>query len=197
MRTIYQQRNNNIHFITTWHRIHDKRLKKKITSDVLLVIHYTVSITLSTISGVERSYNVGNWNLNYLWYHNRFSKGPFFVKNLPNLAFYNMCISETSMWPVTIRQGNWWYWAITSWSRNVSGTVYYHAIVSLFHKKMWEKSKWKVVQMKSVIFWIFSIFWGRSKVGEVCLKQNIFAVQRPFKGGSLLVNYKKCPIVLN
>ena len=160
MRTIYQQRNHNIHFITTWHRIHDKRLKKKITSDVLLVIHYTVSITLSTISGVERSYNVSNWNLNYLWYHNRFSKGPFFVKNLPNLAFYNMCISETSMWPVTIRQGNWWYWAITSWSRNVSGTVYYHAIVSLFHKKCEKKTNEKLSKWSLLYFGYFLFLGG-------------------------------------
>ena len=106
-----------------------------------------------------------------------------------------MCIYETSMWPVTIRQGNWWYWAITSWSRNVSGTVYYHAMVSLFHKKMWRKKTSKKLSKWNLVY--FGYFGGRSTVGDVCLEKKILAVQRRFKGGSLLVNYKNCPIVLN
>ena len=71
-----------------------------------------------------------------------------------------MCIYETSMWPVTIRQGNWWYWAITSWSRNVSGTVYYHAMVSLFHTKMWRKKTSKKLSKWNLVYFGYFPFWG-------------------------------------
>ena len=59
------------------------------------------------------------------------------------------------------------------------------------------KKKKQVKGCPNEIWYILDILGGRPTVGDVCLEKKILAVQRRFKGGSLLVNYKNCPIVLN